>query len=73
MVIPVGKIQGFRKFDKVKHDGKICFIKGRMSTGYAILMDIDGNAVKLKPMPKFEKMRRISARKTWMIDVKQAA
>lgn len=72
-VIPVGKIRGFRKFDKVKYSGVNYFIKGRMATGYAILMSIDGKKVELKPIPKFEKMKRISARKTWMIDVKNIA
>ena len=39
--IQTGKIIGYRKFDKVKYlDGEY-FIKGRMSTGYAILMDIN--------------------------------
>jgi hypothetical protein len=28
----VGKIHGLRKFDKVRHKGIECFIKGRMST-----------------------------------------
>lgn len=64
--IPVGKIQGFRKFDKVKHQDNEYFIKGRMSTGYAILMTIDGVKVNLKPIPKFETMQRIGARKTWI-------
>ncbi len=68
MKIPLGKIQGFRKFDSVKYLGTQYFVKGRFSTGYAILMDIDGKKVDLKPIPKFEKMTRISARKTWMID-----
>jgi len=63
--IPTGKIQGFRKFDKVRYLGKEYFIKGRMSTGYAILMDIEGNKIDLKPIPKFNKMERISARGTW--------
>jgi len=65
--IPTGKIQGFKKFDKVKYLGKEYFIKGRMSTGYAILMDIKGNKVDLKPIPKFNKMKRISARKSWVM------
>jgi hypothetical protein len=65
--INTGKIQGFRKFDKVKHLGKEYFIKGRMSTGYAILMDIQGNKIDLKPIPKFEKMKRVSARKSWVM------
>jgi hypothetical protein len=66
-VIPVGKIHGFRKFDKVKYKGEIYLIKGRMTTGYAILMDIHGEKANLSPIPKFSKMRRISARKSWMV------
>lgn len=65
--IPTGKIQGFRKFDKVKYLGKEYFIKGRMSTGYAVLMDIEGNKIDLKPIPKFNKMKRIQARKSWLV------
>ena len=62
--IPTGKIQGFRKFDKVKYLSKEYFIKGRMSTGYAILMGIEGNRINFKPIPKFSKMKRVSARQT---------
>ena len=65
--IPTGKIQGFKKFDKVKYLGKEYFIKGRMSTGYAVLMDIQGNKIDLKPIPKFNKMKRIQARKSWLV------
>lgn len=73
MVIPVGKIQGFRKFDKVEYSKETYFIKGRYSTGYAILMDIEGNKLELKPIPKFSAIKRVSARKSWMIDTKLAA
>jgi len=65
--IPTGKIEGFRKFDKVKYDNSKYFIKGRMKTGYAILMDIFGKKKELKPIPKFERMERISARSSCMI------
>lgn len=65
--IQTRKIQGFRKFDKVRYLSKEYFIKGRMSSGYAILMDIEANKVDLKPIPKFDKMERISARKSWII------
>lgn len=65
--IQTGKIMGFRKFDKVKYMGNEYFIKGRMSTGYAILMDITGNKISLKPIPKFCKMERLNARKSWII------
>ena len=61
-----GKIFGFRKFDKVRYKGNEYFIKGKMSSGYAILMDIHGNTQKFTnpKMPKLNKMKRISARKS---------
>lgn len=71
--IVTGKIRGFRKFDKVKYFEKDYFIKGRMSTGYAILMDLDGNKADFSTMPKGYKtpkmvnLERVRARSTWMI------
>lgn len=68
--IPTGKILGFRKFDKVEYLGKEYFIKGRMSTGFATLMDIDGNKIDFSSMPrgyktpKLDNCKRISARKS---------
>jgi len=67
MTIPKGKIHGFKKFDKVRYRGTTCFVKGRMSTGYAVLMDIDGTKQPFKPIPKFNKMERIGARKCQMV------
>ena len=68
--ITTGKIRGFRKFDKVRYQGQEFFIKGRMSTGYAILMDIAGNTVTLKPIPKFDTMKRMSARPSWIMTLR---
>lgn len=65
--ITTGKIGGFRKFDKVRYSGQEYFIKGRMSSGYAVLMELSGKKVELKPMPKFDKMQRVSARGSWMV------
>lgn len=62
--IPTGKIKGIRKFDKVEWRGGRYFIKGRMSTGYAILMDIGGKKTEFKPIPKLDLMKRITARKS---------
>jgi len=70
--IPTNKIQGFRKFDKVKYLGHEYFIKGRMSTGYVILMDIEGNKIEFSNAPKGMKtaktknLTRISSRNTWL-------
>lgn len=58
--ITTGKICGFRKFDKVRYFGKEYFIKGRMSTGYAILMDIDGKKIDFSTMPKGYKTPKLS-------------
>ena len=68
--ISTGKIQGYRKFDKVRYQGHEYFIKGRMSTGYAILMHLDGQKVDLKPIPKFNKMKRVRARSSWIMSQK---
>lgn len=66
--IPVGKIQGFRKFDKVDYLGETYFIKGRMSSGYARLMDIFNNTIDFSHMPKgyktpkLKNLKRLSVR-----------
>ena len=72
-VINTGKIYGFRKFDKVRYLGNEYFIKGRMSTGYAVLMDINGKKADFSKMPRGFKTpklcncKRISARKSQLI------
>lgn len=72
--LTTGKICGFRKFDKVKYFGEKYFVKGRMSTGYAILMDIEGNKIDFSHMPKGHKTpklsncKRITARSSWMVE-----
>lgn len=71
--IPTGKIMGFRKFDKVRYLGKEYFVKGRMSTGYATLMDINGKKADFSgtpkgyKTPKLKNMKRIQARSSWMV------
>lgn len=66
--LPVGKIQGFKKFDKVDYLGKTYFIKGRMSSGYAVLMDIFNKTIDFSDMPrgfktpKLKNLKRLSAR-----------
>lgn len=72
-ILPKGKICGFKKFDKVLYLGKNYFIKGRMSSGYAILMNIEGNKIDFSSMPKgyktpkLSKCHRLSARTSQMI------
>lgn len=72
--VTTGKICGFRKFDKVRYLCREYFIKGRMSSGYAILMDLNGNRTDFSSMPKGMKTpklcncKRISARKSQMVE-----
>lgn len=71
--IETGKIQGFRKFDKVRYFGKEYFIKGRMSSGYAVLMDIYGNKENFSSLgkgfktPKLCLCKRISVRRSQLV------
>ena len=60
--MPVGKVHGFRKFDRVKYLGNEYFIKGRMSKGggYAFLMDIFDNKVDFSYMPKGWRIPKLS-------------
>ena len=67
--IPTGKLGGFRKFDQVRYGGGTYIIKGRMASGYAILMDIHGTKVTLGHIPKLRGMKRLRARKSWLMTV----
>lgn len=66
--IPVGKMQGFRKFDKVKYLKQEYFIKGRASSGFAVLMNIFNEKIDFSHLPrgwktpKLLNLIRISAR-----------
>ena len=68
--LPMGKIRGFRKFDKVMYLGKVYSIMSRMSSGFTKLMSIFGNQVDFSTMsrgyktPKLIDCERISARRS---------
>lgn len=70
--IPKAKINGFKKFDKVKYKNKIYFIKGRYTTGYVILMSIAGEKQTFTnpKIPKMCNLQRISARKSTLTYIK---
>ena len=63
------KIYGFRKYDKVLYRGEEYFIKGRMTSGYAVLMDIHGTKQNFDnpKTVKLKECKRISARKGLLI------
>ena len=74
--LPRTKIQGFKKYDAVKYFGTRYFIKGRMSSGFAILADINLNKIdfsflgKGRKIPRLKNLKRISSRKSWITDQK---
>ncbi|WP_252177827.1 RNA-guided endonuclease IscB [Endozoicomonas sp. 4G] len=70
--IPVGKLFGIKKFDYVNTQKGKGFIKGRMSTGYAVLMDIEGKTTITSTTIK-KGCKRLSARSTTLIDFKHCA
>ena len=65
MKIPTGKIMNVRKFDKIKCNNIVCFIKGRMSTGYAVVMDIFNN--RMKNLIKLKEVEVLKRRSNSMI------
>jgi 5-methylcytosine-specific restriction endonuclease McrA len=73
--VPTGKVCGFRKFDKVRYLGREYFIKGRMSTGYAVLMDTNGQKADFSSMPRGRKTpklcncTRVSARRSVLVSM----
>jgi hypothetical protein len=68
--LPRTKIYGLKRLDRVIYSHCEAFVKGRMSTGYGILQDIDGNKLDFGHIPKLCLMKRIGARKTCLISQK---
>jgi hypothetical protein len=69
--IPTGKINGFRKFDKIETSKGIGFVKGRMSTGYFVLMDIEGKTI-VSCVTIKKNAKRLVSRSTTLIAHKSA-
>lgn len=67
--MPTGKIFDFKKFDKVEYLGETCFIKGRRSSGFFVLMDIDNNSIDFRDRrgklnPSYKSIKRINTRRS---------
>ena len=67
--IPIGKIFGFKRFDKVKYLGKICFIKSRRNSGFFTLMDINNNIIDFRDKggrktPSYKLLEKLNTRKS---------
>jgi 5-methylcytosine-specific restriction endonuclease McrA len=67
--LPTGKVHGFKKYDKVKYLGEICFVKGRRNSGAFVLMNIDNNSIDFRDRggklnPSYKSIKRMNARKS---------
>ena len=71
--IPLGKVYGFRKFDKVTYLGQECFIKARRSSGAFVLMNISGKNLDFRNIggranPSYKELKRITTRTSCLIE-----
>jgi hypothetical protein len=67
MKIPTGKLFGLRKFDRVQTLKGVGFVKGKRSSGYFSIEDINGNVLNASVNIK-KGCRRIAARTTTLIE-----
>jgi len=65
--IPTGKLFGFRKFDYVQTSKGIGFIKGKRSTGFFAISDLDGKSINASVNIKKDCLR-LNARTTTLIE-----
>jgi predicted ThiF/HesA family dinucleotide-utilizing enzyme len=68
--MPTRKLFGLRKFDQVKTENGIGFIRGKRSSGYFSISDIFGNKISDSVNVK-KKCRRLSARSTTLVQMVQ--
>ena len=66
--LPTGKVFGFKRFDKVKYLGEVCFIKARRTSGAFVLMDIDNNIIDFRDVggrqnPSYKLLERLNTRR----------
>lgn len=75
--IPTGKVHGFKRYDKVKYLGQVCFVKARRTRGTFVLMDIDNKSLDFrniggKQEPSYKDIKRLSTRRSVLCMVKNA-
>ena len=73
VILPKGKITGFKRYDKVLYNNKEYFIAGRVSIGYIYLIDIDNNRVQTKITKRSTGEKHMSKAKIKVSLVKKVA
>lgn len=71
VVLPKGKIAGFKRYDKVFYNGKEYFVVGRMSTGHVYLIDIDNDRVQVESVKRSTGEKYLSKAKVGTLRVKK--
>lgn len=66
--IPTGKLFGLRKFDLIKTQKGVGYVKGKRSTGFFAISDIVGNQINGSVNVK-KNIQRIQARKSTLISI----
>ena len=66
---PTGKVHGFKRYDRVKYLGEICFVKGRRIKDGFVLMDIDNNTIDFRDVggrqnPSYKSVERLNTRRS---------
>ena len=66
------KVHGFRQWDRVRlPNGRIGFVKGRRSSGYFAISDVNGNLI--APSVNYRRLRLIGRANTLLMERRQAA
>ena len=75
--IPLGKLFGFKKFDKVRYLRQDYFIKARRSSGNFVLMDVFGKSIDFRSIggrqnPSYKSLERLNSRTSIIIERREA-
>ena len=67
--LPTGKVHGFKRYDRVKYLGEICFVKGRRIKDGFVLMDINNNTIDFRDIggrqnPSYKSIERLNTRRS---------
>lgn len=67
--LPIGKVYGFRRYDKIEYLGRICFIKARRTNGSFVLMNINNKILDFRNFggvqnPSYKRIKRLNARRS---------
>jgi N6-L-threonylcarbamoyladenine synthase len=63
------EVKGFRLWDKVKYEGRALFVKGRRTSGYFALSNVQGDLV--YPCVRSDKLKLLSRKTTFLTELRK--